>query len=108
MDLKQFDFPDVDDVEIVFGSECSIQNETFKTLLEEAKQRGFYSGNTKYNTLFSRLFFKGGTLNFKDGIEDKFITKAVRYMKSVLVSYQPKHEEKEAVCSLILSELVEP
>ena len=47
-------------------------------LLEEAKRRGFYMGHTKANQMFSRLS-----------------------------SYALKHEEKEAICAMILDEIAD-
>lgn len=103
MDLKQFDFPSVRGVDLLFP--------TFKTipdLLIEAKSRGFYNGHTPYNDLFSRLFFNGGKLKFKQNIESAFREKAFPYLKAFMQSWEPKHEEKEAICALIMSELLEP
>ena len=80
---------------------------TDKKLLEEATERGFYCGYTPYNKLFSQLFFRGGELNFKKDLNEDFKNKAVPYLKSFMGSFEPKHEEKDAICALLLSELVE-
>jgi hypothetical protein len=80
-------------------------NTNFK-LLTEAKKRGFYCGDTKYNTLFSELFFGGGTLDFKEDLDGEFKDKSLTYLKMFMQSYSPKHEEKEAISAMILSELV--
>jgi len=81
---------------------------TDKKLLSEAESRGFRCGsNTPYNNLFKQLFFSGGKLNFKENLDEGFKNKAVPYLKSFMGSFEPKHEEKEAVCALLLSELVE-
>lgn len=80
---------------------------TDKKLLEEAKKRGFYNGHTKYNKLFSDLFYSGGKLNFKKDIDEEFKKKAISYLKSFMQSFEPKHEEKEAISALLLSELVD-
>lgn len=87
--------------------EPSLCLRTDKKLLAEAKERGFYNGRTPYNALFSELFFCGGNLNFKEGLSEDFILKAVPYLKSFMQSFEPKHEEKEAISALLLSELVE-
>ena len=92
MDIKCFKFPEISDLDIVFST-----IKTNKNLLIEAKKRGFYNGNTKYNDLFSELFFNGGSLNFKQDINQEFKTKAIRYLKSFMGSFEPKHEEKEAM-----------
>ena len=96
MDIKKFKYP-----------EPNFCLKTDPKLLAEAKKRGFYDGNTKYNKLFNKLFFFGGKLNFKNDIDDKFKKLALPYLKSFMLSMEPKHEEKEAVSALLLSELVE-
>jgi len=75
-------------------------------LLAEAKKRGFYVGNTEYNKLFNGLFFNGGKLKFKPNLDEKFKRAALPYLKSFMASFEPKHEEKEAISALLLSELV--
>jgi len=81
---------------------------TDKALLEEAERRGFsICSNTPYNDLFSNLFFKGGKLNFKKNLDPDFKAAAVPYLKAFMGSFEPKHEHKEAICALLLSELVD-
>ena len=96
MELKEYKF-----------EELSFMLGTDKKLLSEARKRGFYNGNTPYNKLFSSLFFSGGTLNFKKDLDDNFKSKALPYLKAFMQSFEPKHEEKEAISALILSELVD-
>jgi len=59
MDLTKFKFPEPE-------PEPEPMLPTNKELLAEAKSRGFYSGNTPYNDLFSKLFFNGGTIRYKE------------------------------------------
>ncbi len=102
MDLTKYNFPKVRDVDKVFP--------TFNTdlvLLAEAKKRGFYNGRTPYNDLFSVLFFKGGGFTFKKGLDPEFKEAASLYLDAFMRSFAPKHEEKEAICSMLLSELAE-
>ena len=80
---------------------------TDKALLAEAKERGFYNGNTAYNNLFSELFFNGGKVTFRDDVDEDFKAKAWPYLKSFMMSFRPRHEEKEAISALLLSEMVE-
>lgn len=96
MNLKSFKFP-----------KPEVCLSTDKKLLAEAHKRGFYNGHTDYNKLFSTLFFEGGKLNFKADLPKDFKTSATRYLKSFMGSFDPKHEEKEAICALLLSELVD-
>ena len=102
MNLQEFDFPKTTQVDIAFPTFSTIPE-----LLTEAKQRGFYNGNTKYNKLFSELFFNGGTLNFKKDLNPEFKERSLPYLRSFMASWSPKHEEKEAICAMLLSELVD-
>ena len=103
MNLKQFDFPKVTGLDMAFST-----FNTDKELLKEAEKRGFYNGHTPYNDLFSKLFFSGGTVKFKEKIDNEFKNKAWAYCRSFMGSFAPKHEEKEAICAMIMSELLEP
>jgi hypothetical protein len=103
MDLTKFSFPKVSEAGMVFSS-----IKTDKTLLAEAKERGFYGGHTPYNKIFSQLFFNGGRVNFKSNIDKEFKKTAWAYCRAFMGSWEPKHEEKEAICALIMSELLEP
>ena len=92
----------------IFDEPNQFGQKTDEFLLELAKERGFYNGYGPYNELFAKLFYSGGTLNFKDGVYGKeFKNNATRYLKSLMISFTPQHEDKEAVCALILSELVD-
>lgn len=102
MDLTKFKFPKVTTVDLAF---C-----TFKTdpdLLEEAKKRGFYDNRTPYNELFNKMFFSGGMVRFKKGLDADFKERAWNYCRAFMGSFEPKHEEKEAICSMLMSELLE-
>ena len=103
MDLKTFKFPEVNGIDMAFS--------TFKTILEllkEAKERGFYNGHSPYNRLFSQAFFNGGRVIFKKDIDAEFKQKAWSYCRALMGSFEPKHEDKEAVCAMLMSELIEP
>lgn len=101
MNIKQFNFPKLSEADIAFSVLT-----TNKELLNEATKRGFYNDHTPYNKLFSTLFFSGGALNFKKDIDNEFKSKATPYLKAFMISMEPQHEEKEAVCAMLLSELV--
>jgi len=103
MDLKAFKFPKLTPVDMAIST-----LETDKKLLAEATERGFYNGNTPYNDLFSQAFFSGGQVVFKEGLDDEFKQDAWNYCRALMRSFQPKHEEKEAVCAMLMSELLEP
>lgn len=101
LDLKTFEFPKTTGTDVVFPTFGTIQE-----LLDEAKERGFYMGNTPYNKLFSSLFYTGGKLNFKKGIDENFKNKAWPYCRAFMGSFSPRHEEKEAICAMLMSELL--
>jgi len=101
--LQKFKFPEVRDVDLAFPT-----IKTDKNLLMEAKSRGFYNGHTPFNKLFSTLFFNGGRIDIKNDIPEDFKEAALRYLKAFMGSWEPKHEEKEAICALILSEIANP
>lgn len=103
MDLTKFDFPEVTGLDMAFST-----LKTDKALLEEAKKRGFYNAHTRYNDLFNKLFFGGGNVVFKDGLDPEFRSKAWAYCKAFMTSFEPKHEEKEAIAAMLMSELIEP
>lgn len=103
MDLAKFDFPSVTGVDQVFPV-----FDTLPELLAEAKARGFYQKNTPYNRLFSTLFYHGGRVVWKTDVSENFRAKAWPYCRSLMGSFAPKHEDKEAVCAMLLSEMVEP
>ncbi|WP_375559113.1 hypothetical protein ACE193_15395 [Bernardetia sp. OM2101] len=48
MDVLNYDYPDITQ---------NLAPKTDPVLLEEAKKRGFYNGNTEYNKMFSSMFF---------------------------------------------------
>lgn len=99
MDLTKFKFAEVS----AFSAFS-----TNKELLQEAKDRGFYNESTPYNRLFLKLFFDGGKVKFKKGLNEEFKSKAWKYCRSFMRSLEPKHQEKEAICAMIMSELLEP
>lgn len=97
MDLTKYDFPKV-----------SMLVDTTPELIEEAEKRGFDDWNNEYHKLFSTLFYRGGRVKFKDGIDPKFKDTAWAYCRALMGSFAPKHEHKSAVCAMLLSELCEP
>ena len=102
MNIQEFKFPQLTAADSMFST-----IKTDQKLLAEAKDRGFYNGNTKYNDLFSNLFFNGGKLNLKKDLSPDFREKALPYLKAFMQSFEPRHEEKEAISALLLSEMVE-
>lgn len=101
LDLKAFDFPKVNGADMAFPT-----FNTIPALLEEAKRRGFYYKQTPYNKKFSELFFSGGKIEFKPDVDEDFKNKAWPYCRALMGSFAPSHEDKEAVCAMLMSELI--
>lgn len=96
-------FPKISDADVAFGG-LRIPD----YLIEEAKEKGFGKDSNPYNKLFSTLFFKGGRLpNYKADVSMERRNLGVRYLKCLMGGFDSRHEDKEAVCAYILSELVE-
>lgn len=101
-DIKDFKYPVLKDADIIF----SVMR-TNTQLLELARSQGFYNGHTPYNDLASKLFFSGGTINYKKDLDPERKTLGYRYLCAVLKSFEPSHNDKEAIAALVLSELAE-
>lgn len=102
MNLKDYAFPKVTDLDIAFST-----FEAPEVLVKEAKERGFADVSNEYNKLFSTLFYSGGKIEFKKGVDEELKKKAWPFCRALMGSFAPKHEDKEAVCALIMSELLE-
>ena len=100
MNITAYKFPKLTKADIAFSTV-----RTDPVLLEEAKRRGFYNGHTPFNELFSDLFYKGGQLNFKNDLDPEFKNTAATYLRALMMSFEPSHEDKEAVSAMLLSEL---
>lgn len=62
-----------------------------------------FNHHNKWQNLVSTWFFEGikiKELKPKDGIDAK---KAMRHIGTILKSFEPKHEHKEAACAYLLS-----
>lgn len=104
MELKDFNWPEIREVDIAFST-----LEAPKELLEEAKKRGFYNNHDgEYNKLFSKILFNGAKVKPKKGYDQDLAEKAWPWAMSFIRSWKPKHQEKEAICAMIFSELLEP
>ena len=103
MNLLEFNYPKPNGIDMVFST-----YNTIPELLKEAKNRGFYNGYTDYNKLFSNLFFSGGTVIFKTDVDEIKRKEIWLYVRAFMGSWEPKHEEKEAICAMLMSEILEP
>jgi len=81
---------------------------TIPELLEEARIRGFVDDHGPYVRLFSNLFFNGGEVQPKPDIDQAYYDRMWRYIRGYMGSFIAKHESKEAICAMLLSEIVLP
>ena len=101
LSLMAYPFPEIQRVEEVFST-----LKADPALLEEARHRGFYLGLTKAIQMFSRVC-GGGRLMIKPEADTEFVRRVIPYLKALLSSYALKHEEKEAICAMILDEIAD-
>jgi len=101
MDLTTYEFPKLSNVDLAFST-----LKTDKKLLDEAIARGYDKPYNPYNRMFRRLFFEGGSVTFKKGLDEDFRQSVWNYCRALMSSFNPKHEEKEAICSLLMSEIL--
>lgn len=95
-----FEPKEVSQMELVFGGNMSILMITMKDIPKD-----FHSlQGTEWNKIIARWFFGGlpqGTKFIpKEGIDKN---KALRHLKAIMGSFEPKHEHKEACCAYLLS-----
>ena len=65
--------------------------------------REFKDGHGKWNELFSAWFctgLKSLKMQPKEGINE---AQAMRHIRTIMGSYEPQHEHKEAACAYLLS-----
>lgn len=72
---------------------------------EDEIPKEFWNGNTIWNKCFRDWFYKGlKSIKEKPGVDR---AKALRAIQSIIGSYGPKHEHKEAAVAFLLSEWFE-
>ena len=98
--------PEIDDVSVAFGDITHMP--TYAKLPEE-----FQKEKSPFCDVAARWFYSGGkrdgkaliigdyTLTPKEGVDD---AKALKAIKAILGSWEPKHEHKMAACGFMLSE----
>lgn len=89
--------PEVKDVDIAFGNIDHLPK--WEDIPEE-----FRKGRTTWNKLFAHVFYgQSGEaeLEGKDGVD---VRKAGRAIRAIMVSFQPKHEHKDAGCAYLMSQ----
>ena len=67
----------------------------------------FHDGKTPWNKLVGQWFFLGLSkleLVPREGVD---ANKALRHIRAIMGSFEPKHEHKEAACAYLLSQWFE-
>jgi hypothetical protein len=98
----QIKIQEVTNADLAFGGDMSKLLPEFASIPEE-----FRDGKTKWNKVVTDWFYRGlkkCEWKPKEGIETQ---KALRHLKAVMASWEPKHEHKEAGCAYLLSEFFE-
>jgi hypothetical protein len=94
-----FEIQEISDIEMAFPGSVSHLMPKLEEIPEEFKQfRG-----TKWNAIFNDWFFSGlknMKATPKDGID---INKALRHIKTIMESWEPKHEHKGAAVAYLMS-----
>ena len=89
----------VTDIDMALGGNMKILLPPMASIPED-----FIKGRTEWNTIFSQWFFSGlgpnTKFNVKDGIDGSV---ALNHLLSVMRSFDPKHEHKEAGCAYLMS-----
>lgn len=100
-----FPIKDVSDVERSFGANNMAEMmPSYSQIPEEFKD---FNGRNKWNVLVRDMFFfglKSIDLTPKKGVDPK---KAFKHIRSIMVSWIPKHEHKEAACAFLFNEWFE-
>lgn len=89
---------EVTDLEITFGGDMDVLLPKWDDIPEE-----FKFGHTRWNKVISDWFFMGlkdVDLTPKESIN---ANSAIRHIKAILSSFDPKHEHKEAGCAYLMS-----
>ena len=90
---------DVSEMDMVFGCSAMELMPGYDEIPEEFKR-----GDTKWNKLVTEWFsygLKKLKITPKDGVDKD---KALRHLKTILGSREPKHEHKEAGAAFLMSE----
>ena len=98
LELSEYKFPEVTALDFAFST-----FEAPKILVDEANQRDLENARRK----FSDLFFNGGKFRLKDDVKGTWKESAFLFARALMGSFEPSHEDKEAVCALIFDECLE-
>lgn len=90
---------EVSDLDLAFPANVMHLTPAYKDISDDFKRNG------KWNQIFNKWFFSGLPKETKfipnEGVD---ASKAMRHIRCVMGSFQPKHEHKSAAISFLLSE----
>jgi hypothetical protein len=90
------EFPKISAADVAFGV---YPKDWFAETLKEAEKKGFGMNNSDRA---AQLFYNGGKVNVKDGLDKEYVSKGLRALKAVIGSFEPPHQHKMAVCEYII------
>lgn len=97
-----FKISEVDEIELVFGADRLDElMPAYEDIPQEFKN---FNSNNKWVKLVEDMFFRGLksiSLIPKAGVDPD---KAFKHIRSVMVSFKPKHEHKTAGCAFLFNE----
>lgn len=94
----EFPFHEVDDLTVMFGANIPGFDKVIKACPPEFRQY-----RNRWTHLANSIFFGGADMSAWKWREPALKAKQVRYLKAWLGSFDPRHEDKEAVCGWLLS-----
>jgi len=95
-----FPIPETKKVDLAFGVDMN-KVPRYEDIPEEFKRS---SSNNKWCKLFSAWFYcglKSLELTPKPGVDKD---KALKFIRSIMASFAPQHEHKEAACAFLFNE----
>lgn len=97
------EIPEITDIEIVFPAGLPELNRFTKEVADTPFRKNWI--NEPWCDYVQTLFFKGGTYpEVQEGVTKEEYTRLFRYVRALLGSYEPKHEDKIAVIAYLLSQ----
>jgi hypothetical protein len=93
---------EINEAELILGIADKKLMPKYEDIPKEFKQM-----SNKWNRIFNEWFFKGAAQAeyiAKDGVDAE---KALRHIRAIMVSFDPKHEHKEAAVAFLLCEWFE-
>ena len=97
-----YEIQDVNDIDAAFGTKALSMMPEYKDIPDEFKKR-----SNKWNKFVSSWFFcgvKNLKLKPKEGVSEE---KAFRHIRTIIKSFEPKHEHKEAGVAFLFNEWFE-